>query len=135
MEGGLELGAVVGLDHLDAEGQFLEHVVNELDGRLLVQVVEHAEHSEPSAVVDGGELVVLLAQAADRGHELHVDLDPVTRLGLLVALPAVLVALVALRRRQAAQVEAFEDAPDPGGADLDLVVAVKYMAILCGPKW
>ncbi len=34
MECGLELSAVVGLNHLNAEGQLLEHVVDELDGRL-----------------------------------------------------------------------------------------------------
>jgi hypothetical protein len=28
VEGGLELGTVVGLDHLDPEGRLLEHVVN-----------------------------------------------------------------------------------------------------------
>src|ERR1039458_5943767 len=85
-----------GLDHHDAEGQLLEHVVDELDGGLLVEVVVDPEHPEPGAVVDGGELVVLLARAPDRRHELHVDLDPMTRLGLLVALPALLVAFVPL---------------------------------------
>ncbi len=96
MEGGLELRAVVGLDHLHPEGQLLEHVVDELDGGLLVEVVVDTQHSEPGAVVDRSELVVLPARAPDRRHELHVDLDPMTGLGLLVALPALLVAFVAL---------------------------------------
>jgi len=37
VEGGLELGAVVGLDALDSEGQLGQDVVEELDRRLLVQ--------------------------------------------------------------------------------------------------
>ena len=36
VEAALELGAVVGLDALDGEGQLLEDVVDELDGGLLV---------------------------------------------------------------------------------------------------
>jgi len=63
-------------------------------------VVVDPEHADTSAIVDRGELVVLSLGAADRRHELHVDLDSMTRLRLLVALPALLVALVALRCRQ-----------------------------------
>jgi hypothetical protein len=36
VELGPELGAVVDLDHLDLERQLLEHVVQELDGALMV---------------------------------------------------------------------------------------------------
>jgi hypothetical protein len=39
VELGAELGAVVGLDHLDLERQLLEHVIQEPDGALLVQPV------------------------------------------------------------------------------------------------
>ena len=134
VEGGLELGTVVGLDHLDPEGQLFEHVVDELDGGLLVEVVVDAEHTEPRAVIDRGELVVLPARAPDRRYELHVDLDPMPGLRLLVALPAVLVALVALRRWQAAHVEALEDPPDPRGADLDLVIPLEVHRDLVRPE-
>ena len=57
VEGGLKLGAVVSLDALDTEGQLLQHVIDELDRRLLVQALVDPQHAQPGAVVDGGELV------------------------------------------------------------------------------
>jgi hypothetical protein len=38
VEQGLELGAVVGLDDLDPEPEALQDVVDELDGRLLIEL-------------------------------------------------------------------------------------------------
>jgi hypothetical protein len=77
------------------------------------------------AVVDGGELVVLLGLwgVGKRLDELHVDLDPVAGQGLLIALPAAVVALVPLGGGQAVELQPLEDAPDAGAADLHLVVA------------
>src|SRR4029453_14616865 len=49
----------IGLDDLDPEREPLQQVVEELDGGLLVATVIDAQHAEPGAVVDGGELVVL----------------------------------------------------------------------------
>jgi len=49
------------LDHLDLEGELLEHVVEEPDRRGLVEPVVDPKDSDPRAVVDRGELVVLLA--------------------------------------------------------------------------
>jgi hypothetical protein len=101
VEPGLELRPVVGLKDLHSEGQALEHVVHELDSRLLVEAVADLEHPKPRAVIDRGELVVLLPGALQRSHEADVDLDPVARQGPLVPLTPVLVpwmaeALVAL---------------------------------------
>src|SRR5689334_2383951 len=45
--------------------------------------------------------------------------------GFLVALPAVLVTLVALRAGQTIQAEPLQDPPDAGRADLDLVVPLE----------
>jgi hypothetical protein len=59
VEAGLELGAVVGLDDLDTEGQPCQDVVQELDGGLLIAAGVEAPDAQPGAVVDGGELVVL----------------------------------------------------------------------------
>jgi hypothetical protein len=56
VEAGAELGSVVGLDDLDPERQPLQHLVQELDGRLLVELGVDAQ---PGAVIDGGELVEL----------------------------------------------------------------------------
>jgi hypothetical protein len=47
------------LDDLHAEGEPLQHVVEELDGCLLVELGIAAQHAQAGAVVDGGELVVL----------------------------------------------------------------------------
>ena len=57
-----------------------------------------------------------------------------TRLLLLVALPAFTVALVSLRRRQAVEVGPIEDPPDPGRAHGDVVVPLEIHRNLLGPK-
>jgi hypothetical protein len=60
-----------------------------------------AQYPHSGAVVDGCELVVLLAtRAADGLDELRLDSDPLPRELLLVALVAVLVALATLRGRE-----------------------------------
>ena len=61
VEAGAELWAVVGLDHLDPEREPLQHIVQELDGRRLVELGIDTQHAQAGAVVDGGELVVLAA--------------------------------------------------------------------------
>lgn len=57
--------------------------------------------------------------------ELHVDLHLVAGLGLLVTLPALLVALVALVGRQPAHAQAVEDLPHPRVGDLDVAVPLE----------
>jgi hypothetical protein len=86
---------------------------------------DYPQHTDPGAIVDRGVLVVLLARARQWLDELHVDLDPMARERLLVALPAILVALVALRARQPADAQSLEDVPDPRRADRDVVVALQ----------
>ena len=130
----LELGAVVGLDDLDPERELLEDVVEELDRGLLVVAGVDPQHPDAGAVVDRGVLVVLLAGAGQRFDELHVDLDPMAGQRLLVALPAVGVALVALRCRQPVELEALEDPPDRRVADLDVVVALQVHRDLQRPE-
>jgi hypothetical protein len=63
MELGLEIGAVVGLHDLDAKRQALQDVVEELDSGLLIAARVDPQHTQPGAVVDGGELVVLRPSA------------------------------------------------------------------------
>ena len=58
MEGSLELRPVVGLDDLDPEGKPVQDIVDELDGRLLVEPVVDPEDPETSAAVDSRELIV-----------------------------------------------------------------------------
>jgi hypothetical protein len=58
----------------------------------------------------------------------------VPRLLLLVPLPPSLVSLVALRAGQAVEAHAFEDSPDPGVGDLDVVVALEIHRDLGWPE-
>lgn len=84
------------LDHM-------QHVVDELDGDLLVALGIDAQHPQSRAVVDGGELVEPFASSSRDGFEkLDVDLDPVAGQLLLITLPAPVVPLMALGGRQSA---------------------------------
>ena len=134
VERGLKLGAVVGLDAHHAERQLLEHVVDELDRRFLVQTLIDAQDPQPRAVVDRRELVVPASGSLERLDELHVELHLVAGLGLLVALPALVMRHVALRGRQTAEAEAPEDAPDARDADHELVVAAQVHRDLLRPE-
>jgi len=58
----------------------------------------------------------------------------VARLRFLVALPAGLVALVALGARQTVHLEALEDPPHAGVADLDVVIAAQVHRDLQGAE-
>jgi hypothetical protein len=62
----------------------------------LVAALVDTQDPQPGAVVDGSELVIALARAFERLDELHVNLDLVARQRLLVALPTLFVAFVAL---------------------------------------
>src|SRR5215211_8779499 len=50
VEAGAELDAVVSLDDLDSEGQAFQHIIDELDGRLLVELGVDAQYPQPGAV-------------------------------------------------------------------------------------
>ncbi len=125
---------VVGLDAHDLEGQLLEDVVDELDRALLAEPVVEAKNADARAVVDRGELVVPLACALQGGDELHVNLDLVAGLGLLVALPALGVAPIALGARQPAETQTPQDPPDPRLAEGEVVVALQIHRDLQGPE-
>ena len=116
-------------DDLHPERQPLQHVVQELDGRLLVELGIDPQDPQAGAVVDGGELVVLAACASlgagQRLDELDVDLDAVTGQWLLVPLPTAVVALVALGGGQPVQAQPLEDPPHPRVRDRDVVVALE----------
>jgi hypothetical protein len=107
MESSLKLSTVVRLDNIHTEGKPREHVVHELDRGFLIQLGIDPQHSQPSAVIDRGELVVLappprpdLGAAAscsaggggERFDELDVDLDAVPGLLFFIPLPAPVLA-------------------------------------------
>lgn len=118
----------------------MQDVVDELDGGLLVELRVDTQDSQAGAVVDRGELVVLVASASPTGgaseglDELDVDLYVVTGALLLVAFPPPVVPLVALRARDPADVQPFQDAPYAGLADVDIVVTLEVHGDLLGPE-
>lgn len=63
METALEFSAFVGVDRVDGEGQFRDDLVHELDRGFLVQGSIYLQHSQPGAVIDGSEPVVVRAPA------------------------------------------------------------------------
>jgi hypothetical protein len=87
MELGLELGAVVRLHDEHAERQAVQDFVDERDRRALGAGVVHLEHVNPRAIVDGGELIEPPSRAGDALEEFHIELQSVSRLRFLVALP------------------------------------------------
>jgi hypothetical protein len=81
VKGRLELGAIIGLNSFNLERHPGCGVVIELDGRLQITVGIEPEHPKPCAIIDGGELVELLAPARawDGIDELHLNLNLMTR--------------------------------------------------------
>ena len=94
---------VVGLDDLDPERQPRQHIVQELDGALLVELGVDTQHAQAGAVVDGGELVVLAPGSWERAMNLTSSWTRWPGRGLLIAAPAAVVALVALGGGQPVQ--------------------------------
>jgi hypothetical protein len=117
----LELGAVIGLNDVDAERQSAHHLVNELDRRALIARVEDLEDPDPRAIVNRGELKQPSACPGDALEELDVYLQAVPRHGLLVSLPAFAKGPMALIGRQATHSMPLQNAVDGGSGDLDLV--------------
>jgi hypothetical protein len=72
VEAGLELGAVIGLDHQHAEGQPPNDLVHEADRRRLVAGIVDLEHPDTRAVIDCGELIEAFSASCDPFQELHV---------------------------------------------------------------
>ena len=96
VEVGLKLGAIVRLDHLDAEGQAAEDIIDELDGRPLIAGLEDFQDADPGAIVDRGELIEPSAGARNPLEKLNVHLEAMARLRFLVTRPPVCVPPVLL---------------------------------------
>jgi hypothetical protein len=79
-------------------------------GGCLVARVIHLEHANPRAIVNGGELKQSFLGAGDPLDEFHVQLQPVTGLRLLIALPPLLVQLVLLSAGEPAHAVRAENA-------------------------
>src|SRR5262249_32455983 len=83
------------------------------------------QDANPGAIVDRRELIQPAARARDPLEKLHVQLQSVTGLGLLVALPALAARLVLLIRRETRHAMPRQDAVHRGGRDSDLVEAMQ----------
>jgi hypothetical protein len=84
---------------VDAKWQPAYDLVNELDRRALVAGVVDLEHADPGTIIDGGELIQALPRSGNPLEELHIQLQPLTRLRLLVPLPALRAGPMLLARR------------------------------------
>lgn len=87
VEARLELGAIVRLDDQDAERKPPDNLVHEADGGGLAAAIVDLEHPDTGAVVDSRELIQALAGACDPLQELHIQLQPMSRLWLLISVP------------------------------------------------
>ena len=114
---GLELGASIGLNDKDAEGESPEDVINEGDRRALITRVKDLQHAKAGAIVDGGELIEPPARARDALEKLDVDLQAMPRLRLLVARPAVRVPPVLVVGRQPVHAMPGQNAMHGGAGD------------------
>lgn len=85
------------------------HLVDEPDRRALVAGVIDLQDANARAIIDGRELVEPLSGAGDPLEELHVELQPVSRQGLLIALPPCAVPLMLLVGGQAVHPVAAEN--------------------------
>lgn len=71
VELGLELCAIVSLQHMDTERESLSDLIEEPDRRALVAGIVDLENPDTGAVVDRGELVEAFARPCDRTPELE----------------------------------------------------------------
>src|SRR5258708_1585840 len=134
VEAGLELRAVIGLDDENAERKPPQHLIDEANGRGLVAGVVDLQHADPGAIIDGGELIQALLGARDPLEELHVQLQAMSRLGLLVALPSPPMWPALLIGGQTVQSVTDQDAVDGGAGDLQLVKSLQIVFDSSGAK-
>jgi hypothetical protein len=96
--------------------------------------IEHLEHSNPRAVINGRELKQPAPSAGNALEELHVHLKAMPWRDLLVSLPPSAVRPMLLIGRQATHAVAFQNAMNGRTGDPDLVKSVKVRGDACGPE-
>jgi hypothetical protein len=134
MELRLELGAVIRLHDVDAEGYAPKYCIDELAGRALGARVVYLQDANPGAVVDGGELIQPSVRSRDSLQELHIELQPMPRLRFLVPLPSFAVRLMLLIRWQPVYSMPLQDAMHRGAGDLDEMNALSIRGDAGWPK-
>ena len=125
VEPGLELGAVVRLQHLDTEREPLSNLVQETDCCALITPIVDFQNPDAGAVIDSGELVEALTGPWDALQELHVHLQAVSGLGLLIAFPALTMRLVLLIGWQPTHTVLDQDPMYARARNLDLMKALQ----------
>ena len=134
VEARLEFGAIVRLNHTDAERQAAPDFVEELDGRPLIAGVVDLEDPDPRAIVNRRELIEAGPGAWDPLEKLHVELQPVPGLGLLVALPSLARNSALAMGRQVIESVANQGAVHRGARDLELVKSSQVCGNPARPK-
>jgi hypothetical protein len=91
----------------------------------LVAHVVDLQHSDASAVIDGGELIEAFPGACNPLKEFDVDLQSVPRLWLLVSMPGAACRLALLIGRQAVHPITDQDAVHRGSSHVYVMKAVE----------
>jgi hypothetical protein len=108
----LELGAIIGLYDVDAEGSSAKDVVDKSDRGCLIARIVDLEHANAGAVVNGGELEESFPCAGNSLEELHIHLQSMAWLWLFVSLPACFEGPMLLICRESVQAMTTQDAVD-----------------------
>ena len=125
MEARLELCPVVGLNDQDPERQAPHDVVHKLDRRPLVAGREDLQYSNTRAVVHRGELIEPGLGLGNPLEKFHIELQAVSWLRLLVALPAFAMWSVLLVGREPIQTVSRGDAMHGGRGDHQAMEALE----------
>jgi hypothetical protein len=111
-----------------------DDLVNKPDRRSLVAGIVDFKHPDTRTVIDGGELIQALSAACDPLEELHVQLQAVSGLWLLVALPGSPRGPTLLVCWQAVHPVTDENAVHRGAGDAYAVKTAQIVGDLSGPK-
>ena len=84
----LELMAVIGSNVFDSEGEFFDHIIDEINRAVLGMVIVYFQGSDARAVVNSSVLIPpeLSALPVSKGQEFDIHLDMMPRHLFLVAL-------------------------------------------------
>jgi len=127
MKRGLKLRAIVRLDHVHPKWQTPQDVVHEANGCSLIARIEDLHYADAGAIIDRRELVQPALAAGNSVQKFHVQLQSVSRLRFLIALPPFPVGTILLVRRQPMQLVATQNAMDRGHRDRPLVEALEVV--------
>src|SRR5262245_48586476 len=94
VEARLNLRVIIGLDNQYPNGQSTFAFVDELNSCFLVATVINLKDSNPSAIINGCELIQPSLGPRNAFQKLNIHLHPVARLLLLISFPLVVLPFV-----------------------------------------